>query len=312
MKRIISVITAIALIAICISGCGLFGSKAEKLTLDQTELSLTVGESAKLDAGDAAKLKWTSDNEDVATVHAGTVSAKAAGTANITVSSEDGSSQVCAVTVTDKLITAITLGSSSIRLGLGKTIQLSASFTPADASDPTLKWSSQDENIALVDEKGFVTGQSAGTTNIICSSNNGVTASCAVSVEEAPEAPTKPAYTEPPTSATEATSATKGKETETEAISHRSDDYLFPDSSTRMLSESEVSATFASASGAPVSGSYSQDAINEIFARHGYTFRTASIMAYYQSKSWYHPDPNFSMSSLSEIEEYNINLFSKY
>jgi hypothetical protein len=79
-----------------------------------------------------------------------------------------------------------------------------------------------------------------------------------------------------------------------------------------MLSESEVSATFASASGAPVSGSYSQDAINEIFARHGYTFRTASIMAYYQSKSWYHPDPNFSMSSLSEIEEYNINLFSKY
>ena len=312
MKRIISVITALALVAICISGCSLFGSKEEKLALDQTELSLTVGESAKLDAGDAAKLKWTSDNEDVATVHAGTVSAKAAGTAKITVSSEDGASQVCAVTVTDKLITAITLGSSSVRLGLGKTIQLSASYTPADASDSELKWSSEDESIALVDSKGFVTGQSAGATNIICSSNNGVTASCAVTVEEAPEAPTKPAYTEPPTSATEATSAEKSKETESEPDTPRSDDFLFPDSSTRMLSESEVSAFFASVSGNPISGSFSQDAINEIFARHGYAFRTSSIMAYYKSKSWYHPDPSFSMSSLSSIEEYNINLFSKY
>ena len=312
MKRIISVITALALVAICLSGCSLFGSKEEKLALDQTQLSLEVGDSAKLDAGDAAKLKWTSDNEAVATVHAGTVNAKSAGTANITVSSEDGASQVCAVTVTDKLISSITLGSTSIRLGLGKTIQLSASYTPSDASDSELKWSSEDESIALVNDKGFVTGQSAGTTNIICSSNNGVTASCAVSVEEAPEAPTKPAYTEPPTSAEETKSATESKETEAEKTPQRSDDFLFPDSSARMLSESEVSATFASISGNPISGSFSQDAINEIFARHGYTFRTDSIMAYYRGKSWYHPDPNFSMSSLSEIEEYNINLFSKY
>ena len=64
--------------------------------------------------------------------------------------------------------------------------------------------------------------------------------------------------------------------------------------------------------GVSVSGSFSQDAVNEIFARNGYVFRTASIKAYYESKSWYKPDPNFSMSELSEIEEYNIALFSKY
>ena len=138
MKRIISVITAIALIAICISGCGLFGSKAEKLTLDQTELSLTVGESAKLDAGDAAKLKWTSDNEDVATVHAGTVSAKAAGTANITVKPHAGEEATVVVTV-KAAPKSVKLSAKSKTLGVGEAFQLTATLADNVSTYATYK-----------------------------------------------------------------------------------------------------------------------------------------------------------------------------
>ena len=59
-------------------------------------------------------------------------------------------------------------------------------------------------------------------------------------------------------------------------------------------------------------GDVAQDAINEIYARHGYVFKTKSIQKYYESRSWYHKNYNFSESDLSEIESYNIGLLRKY
>ena len=314
MKRLISLLTAFVLIGAMLSGCAWFEKPVQALSLDKTELALTVGDSAALNAGDAAKLRWTSDNEDVAVVHAGTVTARSAGKATVTVTSEDGGSASCAVTVSDKLITSISLSASSIRLGLGKTIQLNASYSPADASDHALSWLSEDEDIACVNDEGYVTGMSAGVTEIICRSSSGIEAVCTVTVVEAVEQPTNvPAAvptakpTEKPTEANKPTEA--GSNTPAPAVSG---DFIFPDSSARILSEEEVKATLGGMTGTPLSGSFSQDAVNEIFARNGYVFRTASIRAYYESKAWYRADPNFDSADLSEVEQYNIALFSKY
>lgn len=77
------------------------------VTLDKQTMSLTVGSTgtltATIDPTDAANqnLTWTSDNEEVATVSDGVVTAVAAGTANITVTTAEGSkTATCAVTVT--------------------------------------------------------------------------------------------------------------------------------------------------------------------------------------------------------------------
>lgn len=313
MKRAFCIILTILITAVAFAGCSLFGEQKSGLELDQTALNMTVGETAQLNAGEATKVKWTSSDESVASVHAGSVVAKKAGTADITASLEDGTSEVCKVTVADKLITSVTLSSKSIKLGLGKTVQISASYAPADASVTELTWSSENEKIATVNNDGYITGCSDGTTNIVCTSSGGVSASCVVTVAEAPEAPTKPPATTKPTSSTEPTASTQATEAKSETRAPAAyGDYIFPDSSTRMLSDSEVKEKLGSMTGVSVSGSFSQDAVNEIFARNGYVFRTASIKAYYESKSWYKPDPNFSMSELSEIEEYNIALFSKY
>ena len=60
---------------------------AEPLTLSQTALSLTAGESAALSAsGGSAGVSWTSSNQDVATVENGTVTGKGPGSAVITAS----------------------------------------------------------------------------------------------------------------------------------------------------------------------------------------------------------------------------------
>ena len=86
---------------------------------------------------------------------------------------------------------------------------------------------------------------------------------------------------------------------------------IFPDSSARYLAQSEVTVTLKSRSGSPVSQSFAQDAINEIYARNGYIFRTESIRSYYEAQSWYHPNPGYD-GSLNTFEAYNIALLSGY
>jgi len=51
---------------------------------------------------------------------------------------------------------------------------------------------------------------------------------------------------------------------------------------------------------------------NEIFARHGRTFRDPTLQSYFASLEWYHPDPNFDEKSLSEVERANIKLILEH
>ncbi len=78
------------------------------VTLSQSTLSLSVGSTGTLTAivspSDATEtsVSWSSSNESVATVSSGTVSGIAAGSANITVTTDDGGyTATCAVTVTE-------------------------------------------------------------------------------------------------------------------------------------------------------------------------------------------------------------------
>ncbi len=312
MKKALSLLL-ILLLAACAGGCGLFG-KSEPLTLDRTSLAMTVGDSVSLSAGDAAKVHWTSADDKIAAVSGGVVTAKSAGATVITASLENGESASCNVTVTDKLIQKITLSAASARVESGKTIQLSATYSPSDASDTALSWSSGNEEIAAVNSEGFVTGVSEGTTTVSCKSSNGIEASCTVTVSGTLEPPTVP-----PSPATEKPSETEKKsEEKSDAEKHAdqpssgSGDYIFADSSSRLLTESEISERLSAMSGESPSGSYAQDAVNEIFARNGYVFKTESIRAYFAAKSWYHPDPSFDPSELTDIETYNITLLGKY
>ncbi|MEH6938000.1 YARHG domain-containing protein [Bacillus sp. JJ664] len=45
---------------------------------------------------------------------------------------------------------------------------------------------------------------------------------------------------------------------------------------------------------------------NEIYARHGYIFKSSDLNKYFSTKSWYNPDPTYN-GALNETEKYNIN-----
>lgn len=76
---------------------------------------------------------------------------------------------------------SITLSSTALYLGVRYSDTMSASVLPATASQ-AVTWSSANPAVATVDENGYVTGCSIGTTSITATASNGVSTSCTVYV----------------------------------------------------------------------------------------------------------------------------------
>ncbi len=77
----------------------------------------------------------------------------------------------------------INLSKEDAIVEIGSTIKLIAGFSPADASNKAHTWTSENPQIATVDESGIVTGVSVGTTKIVATAlANNATATCIVEV----------------------------------------------------------------------------------------------------------------------------------
>jgi|GEM_PF-969054 len=132
---------------------------------------------------------WSSSDAAVATVtSAGVVNGLKAGIATITVTTTDGGfTATCEVTV-NQPVTSVSLDKSTITINAGDTDELNAIVGPEDATDKSVVWSSNNENIATVDENGVVTGVSKGTATITITTTSGSkTATCTVTVNVAVE-----------------------------------------------------------------------------------------------------------------------------
>lgn len=83
------------------------------------------------------------------------------------------------------LIESIVVSPETVSLEVGKTCQLTATVSPADATNKTLKWVSSDRNIAKV-SNGLVTAVSEGTATITVLSTDGTGKSAQVVVTVTP------------------------------------------------------------------------------------------------------------------------------
>ena len=143
------------------------------VSLNKTATTIEVGRTEKLTAtvqptnATNQKVTWSSSNTDVATVGTdGTVTAKAVGTADITVTTADGSKTAkCTVTVKEaqaetEPATGVTLNQDTLTLTVGGADgTLTATVTPEDTTDE-LKWTVSDnsENISITENNdGSVT-----------------------------------------------------------------------------------------------------------------------------------------------------------
>ena len=193
-KTIILAVVAAAAMAITLVGCGVkitniavpdavTVEKGETVVLPVnfgtddapavTPETAATGESAETDekvakAAEKLTIEWTSSDESVATVdETGTVTAVAAGEADVTASVKDA--DIAASTHIKVVVTPTgVVAPESIDLVTNgeSTKDLDAKLVPADATDVKLAYESSGESIATVDETGKVTAVANGECTI--------------------------------------------------------------------------------------------------------------------------------------------------
>lgn len=163
---------------------------ATSLTITPQALNMNIGESASLTlqmlpSNANEKLVWESDNESVARVVNGDITAVGVGVAKIMVKGKNVTSNEVTVTVIDKFaVTGVKLNESEKSLQVGDSFTLTATVLPEDARDKTVTWSSDKESVATVKD-GVVTAVSPGTAIIKVTAGAGAfSATCSVTVEE--------------------------------------------------------------------------------------------------------------------------------
>ena len=117
---------------------------------------------------------YSVDDESILSVDQnGKVAGLSAGTATVTVTTEDGGFTASAEITVPAQVTGVRISPKSAFIGLGRTIQLTASITPSNAANKNLSWSVSDETIISVDGQGTVTGLSGGTATVTVTTEDG-------------------------------------------------------------------------------------------------------------------------------------------
>ena len=127
---------------------------------------------------------WESEDNSIVTVSDdGTVTAKAPGKVKVSIKEGDKSLGTYTFNVTTVPIEQIIFAADSVEI-TDKTGNNVNKYTllPKDASDYGITWTSADESVAIVNDKGEVEAKSEGKTVIIATAENGVSAQYSVEV----------------------------------------------------------------------------------------------------------------------------------
>ena len=120
---------------------------------------------------------WTSGNTAVATVStSGLVTGVSAGTATITITTQDGAktaASVITVSATTIPVTGVSVTPLTAAINVGGTQQLTATVAPSNATNQTISWSSGNTGIATVSTSGLVTGVASGSATITATTQDG-------------------------------------------------------------------------------------------------------------------------------------------
>jgi len=162
------------------SGSSWNSSSTSLLKLDNTEDVWVLDDGVDLDSWevDGSYLKSTNADRYLCE-QTGTQ-----GTSIFTVRSKDNADETSLEEASDPIaVTGITVNPTTATVEARKTVTLSATVTPANATNKTVTWSSSDTAVATVSSSGVVRGVAEGNATITATTaDGGKTATCAVTV----------------------------------------------------------------------------------------------------------------------------------
>lgn len=165
-------------------------NKIDSVVINKTETKIEVGKTDKIDIKitpeDATykEFTWTSSDNNIAKVENGLITGMNIGECEIkAIDYTKAISITCKVEVIPVEIESLLLDETSVTLGKGQKYILLSSYTPNNATNTDIVWSSSDSNIIKVD-KGKITAVNTGTATVTITSTNGVKATCNFSVTQ--------------------------------------------------------------------------------------------------------------------------------
>ena len=169
------------------------GYAPSSIVINKTKLVLGIGEQFNLNSylpsGCASyNTAYSTNNALVADVvkDNGLVTAKAVGTAKITVKTYNGKTAVCVINV-KKAPKSISLNKKQITLGIGERFDLNSSL-PSGCGAYSIVYSTNNAKTADVKRAGgLVTAKAVGKAKITVKTYNGKTAVCVINVKKAPK-----------------------------------------------------------------------------------------------------------------------------
>lgn len=178
----------------------------ESVQLNNTELTLDEGSEFTLTASvlpanaTGQGVLFRSSNTAVATVDSnGKVKAVKSGTAVITaVSASGGKTASCSVTVNAVPVTGIALGQETVELTEGDSASLTWTFSPANASNKGVTFTSTNSSVARVGANGRITAVGAGNCTITITTDDGSFKDTVTVTVKAKKDPFTVAFTENP------------------------------------------------------------------------------------------------------------------
>ena len=146
-----------------------------------SEKNITIDSTVQLEALLTPKksiniLNWYSTNPSVATVNSsGLVKAINVGQTDIIVKTINNLTSICHVKVGTYSIKLknISINNKIDLLPIGTSEKLYVSYEPVNASNPTMIWSSDNQEVAEIDQNGVVTAKTKGTATITVTSAEG-------------------------------------------------------------------------------------------------------------------------------------------
>ena len=123
----------------------------------------------------------SSSSSRVSVSSSGLLTAKSTGTVTVTASASGGAKAYCNVTVVDA-VSSVTLGETNKSVLVGDSFKLEAVVSPSGASNKNLTYSSDNDEIAEIDNQGNVLARAPGITILRVTAPNGVSAACLLQV----------------------------------------------------------------------------------------------------------------------------------
>lgn len=199
-NRLIPILIVLILLVGTLSGCTLAKyTPVKTISISEATITMSVKDTHKLNVTVLPKnapqtVQYYSSNSTVAEVSSkGVITAKAEGEAIISAVAEGGLYSKVVVFVTKEgssaeaaKVSKLELSHTDVSLKKGASLQLTERFTPSNASNKEVAWTSNNSAVARVSNNGYVTALTVGTAVIRVTSrdNEDIFATCIVTVTD--------------------------------------------------------------------------------------------------------------------------------